>query len=129
MSTYKYGSLAQAHDNKHLNVPNIHWLGLKTSKFAMNMAQRHATSSDRAKVRGGVAHSLMNLRPRDRKKAMLMLENSPIVAEDGPEREWREELQKMLILNVKAEIEVLYDIDGELDGWLDRRLKKTWDEE
>lgn len=93
------------------------------------MAQRHATSSDRAKVRGGVAHSLMNLRPRDRKKAMLMLENSPIVAEDGPEREWREELQKMLILNVKAEIEVLYDIDGELDGWLDRRLKKTWDEE
>lgn len=51
-----------------------------------------------------------------------MLRNSPVWAVGGPEPEWRTELQQMLMLNVKAEIELLYEQDGGLEAWINRKM-------
>lgn len=109
MSTYKYGSLAQQHENTRLSVPGLEWLGLKISDAIM--------SSD---ISGNDA--LLALTPRDRRKIVAMLRNNPVLASDGPELEWRTELQRMLMLNVKAEIETIYDRDGGLELWIDRKM-------
>jgi meiotic recombination protein SPO11 len=69
--------------------------------------------------------SLIPLSLRDRKKAQAMLAKSPCFAEEGPEPTWRAELQQMLMLNVKAEIEVLYEREGGIEGWLDKKLAES----
>jgi meiotic recombination protein SPO11 len=66
--------------------------------------------------------ALLSLTKRDRGKIVAMLRNSPVWASDGPEPEGRVELQRMLVLNLKAEIEILYDCVGGLEGWIDRRM-------
>jgi meiotic recombination protein SPO11 len=109
MSTYKYGSLAHLHDNARLSIPSLQWFGLKISE---------AIKSSVAADNGG----LLALTVRDRKKAVTMLRNNPVLANDGPEGEWRVELQRMLMLNVKAEIESMYDRGGGLEMWIDRRM-------
>ncbi|KAK2756486.1 hypothetical protein FQN54_005379 [Arachnomyces sp. PD_36] len=110
MSIYKYGSVAQAHENAKLNVRQLQWLGLRTSSVV--------TSSD-----GLGGETFLPLSPRDRKKAVAML-SSPCFTADGPEPTWRAELQQMLLLNLKAEIEILYEKSGGLEGWLDERLRE-----
>jgi meiotic recombination protein SPO11 len=45
-----------------------------------------------------------------------------IFAEGGPEPVGRAELQIMLMLGVKAEIQVLNDLDGGLCAWLNRKI-------
>ncbi|KAL4927789.1 putative meiosis-specific topoisomerase Spo11 [Aspergillus undulatus] len=109
MSTYKYGSMAHTCENARLNLPCLRWLGLRTSE-----------------VIGGIGHdgdeALIPLSKRDRKKIVSMLGRSPMLAVDGSEMEWRTELQLMLMLNVKAEIEILHDRAGGLEGWLDREM-------
>ncbi|PYH42737.1 putative meiosis-specific topoisomerase Spo11 [Aspergillus saccharolyticus JOP 1030-1] len=109
MATYKYGSLAYAHENSTLNCPEIHWLGLRTSDIV--------TGVDRI---GN--DSLVTLTKRDRGKILAMLSNNPVWALNGPEPEGRAELLQMLMLNVKAEMQILYDGDGGLVRWLDRRM-------
>ena len=51
---------------------------------------------------------------------MRMLEKD-ISGEEGREKEWRRELQVMLMLNVKAEIQILSSGEG-LERWLDGKL-------
>lgn len=109
MSTYKYGSLAYAHENSALNCPEIHWLGLRTSDIVTGV---DPSGND----------ALLSLTPRDRKKILAMLAHNPVWAVDGPEQEARAELLQMLMLNVKAEMQILYDGDGGLVRWLDRRM-------
>lgn len=109
MSTYKYGSKAHARENAKLNVPHLHWLGLRMSDVIADADPE----GDDASVR---------MSARDRKKAVAMLDNSPVWAVDGPEPEWRVELQRMLMLNLKAEIEIVYDREGGLEGWIDRKM-------
>ncbi|PYH96164.1 meiotic recombination protein spo11 [Aspergillus ellipticus CBS 707.79] len=109
MATYKYGSMAFAHENRNFNLPDLHWLGLRTSDVIAGVI----LSGDEALIR---------LTKRDRKKAIAMLSNNPVWAVDGPELEWRVELQQMLMLNVKAETEILYDSEEGLVGWLDRKM-------
>lgn len=111
MSTYKYGSMAQVHRNADLNVPSIQWVGLQASKM-MSVAS-HTNMS-----------SLVPMSQRDRKMAEAMLKRNPSVAEDGPEPTWRKELQSMLAMNLKAELEILYELDGGMEGWLDRKMSK-----
>jgi meiotic recombination protein SPO11 len=110
MSTYKYGSMAHTRENERLNLPCLQWLGLRISEIIGGL------ESD-------ADETLMSLTRRDRRKIGTMLKRSPIWAVDGPEAEWRVELQRMLILNVKAEIEILYDRAGGLEGWIDRHMK------
>ncbi|KAI2711866.1 hypothetical protein CBS147332_5502 [Penicillium roqueforti] len=109
MSTYKYGSAAQLHQNARLSIPRLKWLGLRVSDIIAV-----------PEVLGDTA--LLSLTTRDRKKIMAMLRNSPVWASDGPEPEWRAELQRMLILNLKAEIEILYGCQGGLEEWINRRM-------
>lgn len=68
------------------------------------------------------ANEVLSLTASDRRKILAMLRNNPVWSNDGPEPEWRLELQRMLFLNIKAEIELLYDRDGGLEGWIDRKL-------
>ena len=104
MSTYKHGSMALAHESLHLAVPAIRWLGVRSSDFA--------TADD--------AQGLLKLSARDRRIAGKMLEKD-LFEEEGEESEWRRELQVMLMLDVKAEIQILGN--GEkLSNWLDQKL-------
>lgn len=109
MSTYKYGSMAHFHENARFAVPALQYLGFRVSDAAMN-----------ANI--STNKSLLMLTVRDRRKVVSMLQNSPIWGSDGPELEWRVELQRMLMLNMKAEIEILYEQDGSLEGWIDRKM-------
>jgi meiotic recombination protein SPO11 len=112
MSTYKYGSKAHAHESFRLNAPNLQWLGVRISDVVASAGS----------TLGGEDDPLIHLTSRDRKKALAMLRNSPAFAEDGPEVDWRAELQTMLMLNLKAETEILYERGGGLEGWLDRKM-------
>lgn len=109
MSTYKYGSLAHVHENENLCISDLQWLGLRISD---------AIGGDNGFGNGDT----LPLTGRDRRKIITTLRNSPIWAVDGPEPEWRVELQRMLMLNVKAEIEMLYEQYGGLEAWIDRRM-------
>jgi meiotic recombination protein SPO11 len=105
MSTYKYGSMALAHENQNLAVPSIQWVGVRSSDIIRG-------ESDMT--------GLLKLSSRDRRIAMRMLEKD-IFEECGREEEWRREVQVMLMLNVKAEIQILSAGQG-LEDWLDRKL-------
>ncbi|CAI7669448.1 unnamed protein product [Penicillium pancosmium] len=109
MSTYKYGSLAHLHDNAGLSLPPLQWLGLKI-----------ADAADETQNSSGELS--LSLTTRDRKKIVSMLRRSPIWASDGVEPEWCAELQRMLMLNVKVEIEKLYGDGGSLENWIDRKM-------
>ncbi|KAM5440249.1 endodeoxyribonuclease [Microsporum canis] len=111
MSTYKYGSMAQVHQNAYLNVPSIQWIGLYASEMIPTVDFLNGSS-------------LIPMSRRDRKKAEAMLNRNPCFAEDGPEPSWRKELQSLLVMNMKAEIEILYECDGGVEGWLDGKLSK-----
>ena len=71
---------------------------------------------------GEECKGLLRLSGRDRKKAVKMLENSEWLREGGVEGEWRRELQVMLMLNMKAEMEVLSERVGGVEGWVEERL-------
>jgi len=110
MSTYKYGSMALAHENANLAVPSIQWLGVRSCDIVQNDADKIG---------------LLKLTKRDRRIAIRMLEKD-MFQEGGKEGEWRRELQVMLMLNLKAEIQVLSSGDSDLEGLLDTRLLKEW---
>lgn len=93
MSTYKYGSFSLAHENSNLNVSSIRWLGIRSPQ---------SDSLDSVHQDQG----LLRLSARDRCKASGMLERE-VFAEHGPEAEWRREVQVMLMLNLKAEIQLI----------------------
>jgi meiotic recombination protein SPO11 len=104
MSTYKHGSMALSHETINLAVPRIQWLGIRSSDF----------------IADDDCQGLLKLSARDRRIARKMLEKD-MFDEHGKETEWRRELQVMLMLNVKAEIQVLGN--GEkLSEWLDGKL-------
>ena len=109
MSTYIHGSLNLSHENAGLNVPSIQWLGVQSRDVLA--ANEHDDYS-----------GLLRLSARDRKKAADMLEKSEVLQEGGIEKVWRRELQVMLMLNVKAEMEVLADRQGGVKGWVEEKL-------
>lgn len=123
LSTYKYGSYRLAHEDmtaKHspgLNLPNIRWLGVKRDHISRVPAgERDVDARTAPELQG-----LMKLTARDRTKAMRMLEWD-LCAVDGPEQEWRHELQTMLVLNTKAEMQILDELPCGLVSWLSAQL-------
>jgi meiotic recombination protein SPO11 len=102
MSTYKHGSMSLAHET-NLAVPSIQWLGIRSRDFLDT---------------GNEIQGLLSLTARDRNIAVKMLGKT--VAE-GNRNEWKRELQIMLMLNVKAEIQILGN-GGVLGDWLDKKL-------
>ncbi|KAK8187120.1 Spo11/DNA topoisomerase VI subunit A [Phyllosticta capitalensis] len=114
LSTYKHGSESLAHENAGLCTPSIEWLGIKVTDVVPLENSNTGTSN----IHGDLG--LIRLSLRDRRKATKMLQKS--VFEDGTEAEWRRELQVMLTLNVKAEIEIMESREGGLASWLQREL-------
>ena len=110
MSTYKYGSWNLSHESANLAISAIRWLGLRSCELL---------NSDR----GGTNESLLRLSMRDRKKAMKMLGRVQL-SENGPEQEWRRELQVMLMVSFKGEMELLADRAGGVERWVEERLLK-----
>ncbi|KAF2422183.1 DNA topoisomerase IV, alpha subunit [Tothia fuscella] len=102
LSTYKYGSTSTSHEN--LTLPSIRWLGVNSSYIGKQDSLHQS-------------QGLLRLSGRDRRLAARMLEKQ-LFGEDGPEQEWRVEVQRMLMLNVKAEIQVLEAGPGGLVGWM-----------
>lgn len=123
MSTYKHGSYRLAHENvtskdaPALNLPQLRWLGVQSHQISRTPVTESDTDNDTiADVQG-----LMRLTTRDRMKALKMLEWD-LCAEDGLEQAWRRELQTMLMLNVKAEMQILDELPGGLTSWLSTEL-------
>lgn len=112
MSTYKYGSFKLSHENDDLNTPCIQWLGVRSGDVLARNSQDDY-------------HGLLTLSARDRKKAVDMLERMEPLQDSGTEEEWRRELQVMLLLNVKAEMEVLAEREGGVKRWVDEKLLKN----
>lgn len=104
-STYAHGSSSLAHDAENLAVPGMQWLGLR--------------SSDIPTVDAG--QSLMRLSKRDRRNAKKMLEWITF-QDDRLGAEGRRELQRMLMLGCKAEIQILDERQEGLVGWVRQRL-------
>ena len=111
MSTYKYGSRNLAHETADMAVLVIRWLGLQSGHLFDNFNES-----------GGIS-GLLPLSMRDRRLAKKMLGQSNLMKENG-EREWRRELQIMLMLGCKAEIEILDNRESGVGGWLEETLMK-----
>lgn len=123
MSTYKHGSYRLAHedvthkDTPGLTLPHLQWLGVQNHHICQTPVNEGDTETAvLADVQG-----LMRLTTRDRSKAHRMLEWD-VCAEDGPEPTWRAGLQKMLMLNFKAEMQILDELPGGLVSWLSNQL-------
>lgn len=86
LSTYQHGSKALAHEADGHCVPHLQRLGLHS---------KHLVASDDAHP----AHGILALTPRDRRKAIKQLCD---YSDDC-----RTELQTMLMLNMKAELQLL----------------------
>ncbi|KAM0717806.1 hypothetical protein Q7P37_006138 [Cladosporium fusiforme] len=89
LSTYKHGSANLAHETEHLQLPQIQHLGL---------GRAHVLSSNDSQ-----ASQMLTLTMRDRNKARKMLEWE-VLADEG---DFRASLQVMLMINVKAELQLL----------------------
>ena len=109
LSTYKHGSASLAHETELLSTPRMQWLGVRTSDIPS--LGRAPTTTD----------VMLALSVRDRKKAIKMLEKTHC-SDDGSNAEQSTELQMMLMLNLKAEIEILDHHNGGLQAWLTGKL-------
>ncbi|KAG9193205.1 hypothetical protein G6011_03240 [Alternaria panax] len=123
LSTYKYGSYRLAHENVTCTgttapgLPNIRWLGVNSHHMSRSpVGEEHVDGSVMSQLQG-----LMRLTARDRTKAARMLEWN-LCDDDGPEQCWRQELQMMLMLNIKAEMQILDELPGGLVSWLSYEL-------
>ncbi|KAL9629663.1 MAG: hypothetical protein Q9164_006780, partial [Protoblastenia rupestris] len=112
MSTYKHGSHNLSHESINLSVISIQWLGIKSVDIHPNIEQTTDTDD----------RNILKLSGRDRRKAIKILENNAVLAEGGSETEWRRELQVMLMLSVKAEMEILAERNGGVGGWVETEL-------
>ena len=95
LSVYKHGSLALAHEAPDLCVPRIQWLGLCAEHISMPSDDLHADQG------------LLMLTNRDRHKATKMLERLNGYDTNTEDAEFRVALQMMLMLNTKAELQLL----------------------
>lgn len=95
MSTYKDGSKAMQHESEYLRLPQLQWLGLREKDLASRADQLHGEQG------------LLILTTRDRRKAVSMLERADANAVDTHKAEVRTALQTMLMLNMKAELQLL----------------------
>lgn len=100
LSTYKHGSIKLNKERESLVVPELCWLGLRSS---------HISDEDQTHRSQG----LMPLTKRDRNKARKMLEQN-FMAKESEEAETRSQLQAMLVLNMKAELQILDAVPGAL---------------
>lgn len=128
MQCYKTGSQSLSHE-KDTTVPGLEWLGIRSAHLIEGQqtpappsdARHLPESNDEALVRTQ-APSVMPLTMRDRKCASRLLETFRS-SEDSENDEYCRELQVMLFLGVKGEIQGVDDA-GDLTDWLDRHMPR-----
>jgi meiotic recombination protein SPO11 len=111
--TYKHGSVSLAHEGMSLVTPNIRTIGL-TRAQVVEMEDTHQQQG------------LILMTTRDRKKASKMLDHE-LLAEGGKEGAWRLELQVMLVISYKAELQILDSCQGTMSRVLEDQLFRTAD--
>lgn len=123
LSTYKHGSFRLAHEDgayhnaPGLNLPDLQWLGVQSHHIS-----RHPVNEGDTETAGSAdGQGLTRLTARDRRRAHALLEWD-VCAEGGSEPLWRDELQRMLMLNVKVEMQILDEVAGGLVLWLGAAL-------
>lgn len=107
-STYKNGSALSSEEKDGPTIPNMHWLGLRRN----HISDEQTTHQDQG---------LMALTRRDRHKARSMIDSSAAAA-DSPDMEWNLELQVMLMLNLKAELQLLDALPNGLSSMVQGEL-------
>ncbi|ROV92493.1 hypothetical protein VSDG_06714 [Cytospora chrysosperma] len=146
MRTYKYGSRSLGHE-ENATVPGLQWLGVKMEDILRHISRpwedgprssadqssqssgRYLSTSSQPNVRsrprrsGSTANSLIPLTATDRKTAQRMFRalTAGDRERDHEETEQLRELQVMLMLNMKAEIQAIDDM-GDLSNWLDNKI-------
>ncbi len=107
MQTYRQGSIALAHEQAS-TVPEMKWLGVRLDDVVTGAADDAP---------------LLPLSPVDRERIRAMLARQ-VADADVVQRQCFSELQKMLVLNVKAEIQILDERPGGLVQWLEGKIWK-----
>lgn len=130
MRCYSHGSRAHAHE-KRVTVPGLQWLGIKSDDLAGRRVPVCDDGDDddlglwvedlQPDTPRNRFDSANPLTTRDRKRAVNMLKD---IGEniDGYDMECRRELQVMLFLGVKAEIQAVDDA-GDISNWLDEQMR------
>lgn len=124
MRCYSHGTKGHAHE-KATTVPNMQWLGVKSDDlaFRQDATPSYGPDINSSERRPGAStfESSSTLTLRDRTRAINMIKE---IEEDGTEndRDCRRELQVMLFLGIKAEIQAV-DTTGDMSRWLDEHLK------
>ncbi|KAI7216214.1 DNA topoisomerase IV, alpha subunit [Hortaea werneckii] len=110
LDVYKHGSAAMRHENPELKVGKLRRLGLNSRHIITCRDDAHADQG------------LLTLTARDRSKACKMLERC---SEDDRDDEGntRRELQIMLMLNIKAELQLLEAIPGGMSAILESAIE------
>ncbi|KAI8316797.1 Meiotic recombination protein rec12 [Colletotrichum sp. SAR11_59] len=124
MRCCSHGSRGHAHE-VGVTVPSMHWLGIKSDDL---LGRRDLeVDDDSAFSRQQISESSFEgtdaLKERDRKIAKTLLGNIPADL-DEYNIECRRELQIMLFLNVKAEIQAVDDA-GDISNWLDAHMRRV----
>jgi meiotic recombination protein SPO11 len=101
--TYKYGSWNTAHEGAHIACPRLQWLGLRSSDV-------FASTNEQSE------HAVLQLTARDRCRASSMLLWPAF--HEASEHLLKRELQLMLFLNQKAEIQLIDALPGGLNARL-----------
>ncbi|KAJ5008519.1 Meiotic recombination protein rec12 [Colletotrichum sp. SAR 10_66] len=124
MRCYSHGSRGHAHE-VGVTVPSMQWLGIKSGDLLGR--QDLGVDDDAAFSRQQQSESNFEatdaLKDRDRKIAKTLLGNIPDEL-DEYNIECRRELQIMLFLSVKAEIQAVDDA-GNISNWLDAHMMRV----
>jgi meiotic recombination protein SPO11 len=108
MQIYRQGSCSLPHE-RALNVPELQSLGVRMKDVLADIGDDEA---------------VLKLTRRDRTKAVKMLER--LQYDDGENEmnaQCKSELQTMLMLNLKAEMQILDDRWGGMPDWLDTKIR------
>ncbi|KAK1976690.1 type IIB DNA topoisomerase [Colletotrichum cereale] len=124
MRCYSHGSRGHAHERNTV-VPSMTWLGIKSGDLAPQSSLLYSQGlllggSQRSSVTTLFEHS-STLTRKDRKSAARIIKE---IGEDdsGCDIVCRRELQVMLFLGIKAEIQAVDDA-GDMSNWLDRNMR------
>jgi meiotic recombination protein SPO11 len=104
LKCYRSGSKVSARE-ADLNLPNMHWLGIRSA----DVVGLTSTSA------------LLSLTQSDRRRATKLMQSMLSVTGEVPDElnECRSELQSMLLLGCKAEIQILGDGIGR---WTEQKM-------
>ena len=112
LSVYKHGSLALLHENADLRVPQLQWLGLCVEHMAFGGDSVHGSQG------------VLTLTARDRRKAVGMLRRCVTADPSENNENFRiyQALQSMLMLNTKAELQLLDETPEAMTRLLEHHL-------